>query len=365
MNILYINNYLNTGGVTKCILKLSKEFNGPNKIVVASFGGTLLEEFNDIDVKYYEILDVENKSPHNVIKNILTIFNIVKKEEIHIIHSHHRMTTLLSKIVSLYTGVKVIHTQHSCVNDKLRLTKLALNNIPVIAVSEGAKKILTNGAQLNEENISVIYNTIELEVKEKEIDSILKKLKEDRYFVISQVGRLVIDKGIYDFIKIAQKMLENFEGTTNIRFVLMGDGPEKNNLQSYIHENNLDEYVFLLGNKTNVIEQLKYVDLVLLCSYVEGLPLSPLEAFSQGVPVIATNIDGTNEEIDESLNGFLVETKNIDQFIEKIILLYKDKNMFEKMKINAKNTYFNKFGEDIYIKKHEEYYKKTLNSERI
>lgn len=357
MKILYLNNVMSVGGVTKCILKLCKEINEDIEVVVASHGGALLDEFSSRGIKHYEINDVEDKSPMNIIKNIKILYRIVKSEKIDIIHSHHRMTTLLSKIVSKITNVKVIHTQHLCIEDKFKLTNLALRNIKTITVSEAAKRILKEKSSLDERNIITIYNTIETENDNKEIDTKLLKLKKDGHFVIAQVSRAIDYKGVYDFLNIAK---ESIKDNDNLRFVFIGDGPEFKNMEKYIQEENLQEYVYLLGSKNNVIEHLKCIDVLLLCSYIEGLPLAPLEAFSQGIPVIATNIDGTNEEIVDDENGFLVEMKDIQGFKSKILKLYNNKELLSRFKENAYNAYENNFNVENYIKNHENLYKESV-----
>ena len=357
MKILYLNNVMSVGGVTKCILKLCKEINEDVEVIVASHGGALLGEFTNRGIKHYEINDVDDKNPINIIENIKKLCDIVKSEKIDIIHSHHRMTTLLSKIVSKIVNVKVIHTQHLCIEDKFKLTKLALNNIKTVTVSDAAKKILKEKSGLDEKNIVTIYNTIETENDNKEVDPKLLELKEKGYFIVAQVSRAIDYKGVYDFINVAK---ESVKENDNLRFVFIGDGPELKNMKNYIVEENLQEYVYLLGSKNNVIEHLKYIDVLLLCSYIEGLPLAPLEAFSQSVPVIATNIDGTNEEILDGKNGFLVEPKDIQEFKLNILKLYNDENLLQNFKQKAYETYTNSFNVENYIKNHENLYKGSI-----
>lgn len=357
MRILYLNNAMSVGGVTKCILKLCKEKNANIETLVASHGGALLDEFNNRGIKHYEINDVEDKSPINIIRNINILCNIVRNEKIDIIHSHHRMTTLLSKIVSKIVKVKVIHTQHLCIEDKFKLTNIALRNISTVTVSEAAKKILIEKCNLNKKNITTIYNTIETENDNKEVDQKLLGLKGKGHFIIAQVSRAIDYKGVHDFINVAK---ESVKENDNLRFVFIGDGPEFKNMEKSIIEENLQKYVYLLGSKNNVIEHLKYIDILLLCSYIEGLPLAPLEAFSQAIPVIATNIDGTNEEIIDCKNGFLINPKDINGFKLNILKLYNDRKLLQSFKENAYKTYVNNFNVENYISKHENLYKKII-----
>lgn len=356
MNILYLNNEMTIGGVAKCILKLSKELKNENKIFIASKeGGALLPEFTKIGIDNYPIIDVESKSPNNIILNIIKLIKIVKEQKIDIIHSHHRMTTLLAKAVSKFTKVKVIHTQHLCIQDKFKLTRIALSNMQIITVSEAAKRILIQKSNLKYENITTIYNTIETHCENKIVDNRLLELKKNGYFIVSQVSRIIDYKGVYDFIEVAKRTIKVND---KIKFILLGDGPELKNMKEIIKSEKLESDIYLLGSKDNIIEHLKCIDILLLCSYIEGLPLAPLEAFSQGVPVIATNIEGTNEEIENGYNGYLVEMKDIDAFKEKILKLYNDETLLLKLKKNATNKYKKFFNTEVYINKHVETYKK-------
>ena len=356
MNILYINNSMHLGGDNKCILKLCKELKDEYKIVIASNGGILESEFINLGIKHYYINNVVNKMPHTIISNVYKLIKIVKDENIDIIHSHHRMATLISKIVSKFTGVRVIHTQHLCIEDKFKFTNIALNNTQIIAVSNAAKRILEIKSGLNIDKITIIYNTIETEINNGIVDKKLIDLKEKGYFIVAQVSRVIDYKGVYDFVDIAK---ETIKENNNIRFVFIGDGPEQDNLKLYIKEKNLEEYIYMLGSKDNVIEHLKYVDLVLLCSYIEGLPLAPIEAFSQRIPVIATDIDGTNEEIIDGYNGYLVPAKDIEGFKQNILKIYKNPELLMKLKDNAYNIYMKNFNTKKYIDSHKEIYRQT------
>lgn len=357
MNILYLNNSVHLGGDTKCIIKLSKELKRSNKIIVGSNGGSLETEFQKMGIKHYKIKPVSSINIFSIIFNIILIIKIVKKESIDIIHSHHRMTTLMSKIASKFIKVKVVHTQHLCIENKFYLTRLSLKNIKTITVSQGAKEVLKRKCKLNEKNITNIYNSIEVECKNKEIDPKLLELKEKGFFLVAQISRIIDYKGVYDFVDVARSTVKI---NKDIRFLLIGEGEESENLNKYIKQGNLEEYVYMLGSKDNVIEHLKHIDLIILCSYIEGLPLVPLEAFSQQVPVIATNIEGTKEEIVDGENGFLVEEKNIEKFTEKINEIFNNEDLYNSLKENAYKIFKEKFDVDRYIAEHIVLYNEVL-----
>lgn len=355
MNILYLNNSVHLGGDTKCILKLCKEFKKKNNVIMASNGGEVESEFRKLGIKHFKINDVENKSLVNMLANYIKIRKMIKTNNIDIIHSHHRMTTLIARLACKLTNIKVIHTQHSCIDNKFKLTRFALNNIDVISVSNQAKKILVEKCKMNSEKITTIYNSIEVKVNVETVDSRLVELKRRGHFIVCQVSRVIDYKGVYDFVKIAR---ETIKSNNNIRFVLIGDGPESERLQQYIINQDLREYVLLLGSKCNVIDHLKFIDVFILCSYIEGLPLTPIEAFSQKIPVIGTNIGGTNEEIVDGVNGYLIKTKDINGFKDKILYLYNNRDILSTMGNEAYIMYLNKFNEIEYIEEHDKIYTK-------
>lgn len=357
MNILYINNSLNLGGDTKCILKLCKELNKKNKVVVASSGGSLLPEFLDLGIKHYKIKAPRIKNVFSTIRDIFKIRKIVKNENIQIIHSHNRMTSVMSKIASIFTKVKVVHTQHLCLEDKFFLTKVLLKNTNIISVSNSARDILIKRCDLKKEKITTIYNTVEVYNKNKNVDEVLLEAKKEGYFTVGQVSRIEDYKGVYDFVDIAKEV--TFKNN-RIKFFLIGDGEKSKKLRSYIKENKLEDYVYMLGSKDNVIEHLKHIDLLLLCSYIEGLPLTPIEAFSKRVPVIATNIPGTCEEIVNGINGYLVPKKDIKAFAKRINEIYSDQELYKSLRIGAYRSFTRNFTVEKYISSHLKFYKKIL-----
>lgn len=352
MNILYINNSLHLTDDTKCILKLCKELKNKNRVIIASSGGELLHEFKSIGIRHYTI---KRLNMFFVIFNIIRIIKIVKEEEIQIIHSHHRITSFISKIVSIFTGVKVVHSQNICLEDKSLLTRFTLKDTNIVSTSNLVKNTLIKNCNLDKSKITTIYNAVEIYDKNETVDKILLESKEKGYFTIGQVSRIIEDNGIYDFIDIAKEVVSINQ---NVRFFLIGDGKEK--IQAYIRDKNLEDYVFTVGSKDKDIKYLKHMDLVLLCSYEEEFPLTPIEAFSQRIPVVATNIPGTSEEVINGVNGYLVPIKDIKSFVRRINEIYYNPELYKALKRGAYRSYIQHFTIEKYISSHLKFYKRVL-----
>lgn len=126
------------------------------------------------------------------------------------------------------------------------------------------------------------------------------------------LGRLTKLKGVYDLLEAADRLVHG-AGMTQLRFYLAGDGEEEQ-VCTLIREKKLQKHVQLLGwlDHQAKIDWLSRTDAVVLPSYVEGLPMSLLEAMAAGKPVISTSIGGIPDLV-SSENGWLVQPGNIEQ----------------------------------------------------
>ena len=92
----------------------------------------------------------------------------------------------------------------------------------------------------------------------------------------------------------------------NTRFLIVGDGPERQMLHQYVIDNELSSSVLFVGFQLEIQKYLEVFDVMLITSYIEGLPLSLLEAMSIGVPVVSSNVSGIPELIKHEYSGLLV-----------------------------------------------------------
>jgi colanic acid/amylovoran biosynthesis glycosyltransferase len=136
-------------------------------------------------------------------------------------------------------------------------------------------------------------------------------------------ARLSPEKGL-KFLIQALKILRDKGHACELR--LAGDGPSKGSLKKLASELGISDYVHFLGYLTEdeVIAELKGADLFVLPSFVEGVPVSAMEAMAIGVPVIATNIAGTSELIDDSKTGVLVRPSDAQALADAVARMAAD-----------------------------------------
>jgi len=163
-------------------------------------------------------------------------------------------------------------------------------------------KGITKSWGVDEKKIRVIYNALNIDKNIHGMEPELFRNMDQQSRKIVSVGRLVPWKGFDALIRAVSSM------DKNIQLVIIGDGPEKENLEALINEEDLQDRVHLAGSmpREKVFSFLKHADLFVLNSSYEGLPHIVFEAMAAGVPAMATNVGGTGELIQDSYNGILI-----------------------------------------------------------
>lgn len=117
----------------------------------------------------------------------------------------------------------------------------------------------------------------------------------------------------------------------NLKVLLAGNGPLESELKSMVHEKSLDNVITFLGYRTDLENVVPATDLVVSCSYREGMPLNIIEAMLCKKAVIASKNRGHNELIEHGVNGYLVDPDSSDQLAEYISTIYINKSLAIKM----------------------------------
>jgi glycosyltransferase involved in cell wall biosynthesis len=143
----------------------------------------------------------------------------------------------------------------------------------------------------------------------------LKKIEK----IILFVGRLHPVKGIQYLID-AMVSIEKYD--KNAKLLIIGDGEERYNLESYVNKRKLKDSITFIGElpHSELPQYFAASDIFVLPSLSEGFPNVLLEAMASGLPIIATNVGGVPDIIQENINGFLVEPQNPNEIGKKLFI---------------------------------------------
>ncbi len=257
----------------------------------------------------------------------------LKKGKVEILMTYHFGSDVWGVVFGRLAGVPVIISNrrdmgfwrselHSSV---YRFINHFVNRIVVVA--EAVKRMVHTKERVPQDKILVIYNGVEVDQVtssgtrgtghgSREIYSRHDLGIHEAELVIMHVANIKPIKGHEYLLKAFALVLEE---APYARLVLIGEDEMKGKMQSLAKHLNIEEKVLFLGKRSDVRELLQFADITVLPSLSEGMSNSILEYMAASKPVIATNVGGNPELIQEGINGLLVEKENVEPL--KIALL--------------------------------------------
>jgi len=181
------------------------------------------------------------------------------------------------------------------------------------------------------ERIRVIPNGIDLKHFSKNPDAPKSDEGMRPRFVVGFFGRLSPEKAPDLFVEIAAR----FKDERRIRFLLAGDGPMMDEITRLAGELGLDGKLEFLGF-TDCREYLTQCDVVIAPSRLDGRPNSVMESLAMGIPVIASDVGGMGELIANGHTGYLCDSGQVEQFAEKLAVLFKDRVLCKRLGENGR-----------------------------
>jgi glycosyltransferase involved in cell wall biosynthesis len=168
---------------------------------------------------------------------------------------------------------------------------------------------------------------------------------EIQNLIIGTIANFYSAKGLEYLIQAVNLTKDN-----NLKFILIGDGQEREKLEKAIKKYNLENKFFLVGAIPEAYKYLKAFDIFVLPSVKEGFPWTILEAMAAGVPVVATRVGAMPEIIQENKTGILIEPKNPQQIADAITKLLNNENLRKGLAEQGRKTVIEKFNLDKMIK---------------
>lgn len=354
-NILFLTRKMDLGGTEKVVLQLCEILLPQvNKIVICSCGGRNVAELDEMGIRHYEIPDIANKDLNTIKTAFFLIKKVIQKENISVIHSHHRMAAFYARVISDKRIVRIVNV-HNTFYDKKIMTKFAYKGAEVVAVGNKVKKNLTEVYSLSDSRITVISNAVKAFSQDIKSIQELQEAKKKGCVIIGNIGRLTKQKGMEYFLRSIPVVKRQCK---NVKFVIVGVGEEEDSLQQLAKELQVNNDLIFLGYRSDIQNVMSQLDFVVLSSLWEGFPLTPIEAFSVKKTIVATAVDGTPEIVKNEINGILVEKEDVADLAKAIIRLAKDEQLRNSYADNALKTFESAFSFEKMSEKYLAFYKK-------
>lgn len=216
----------------------------------------------------------------------------------------------------------------------------------IIAVSTDTKKNLIEVGQINPGKVVYIPPIIDSNKPKLSTGETSKKHGKD--CTIGFVGKVCQEKGIEDFIQVADLLLKK---KSNFKFTIVGDGPMLSWAEKEVEKKRISKSVAFAGFKKNVGPYLSSFDIFFFPTrHFEGLPVSVMEAMDMEKPVIARNRGGVSSLVKDGRSGILYDDLTNGQIAEKIIKLCANKKRMVRMGKFGKSILKKNFDPDIWLK---------------
>jgi len=368
-NILQYIETCGPGGAETVLLNIAKNVdkNKFNLKVVLPKSDWLAEQLlkNNIDTEI-----IPSKRSWDMSFRI-SLIRYCRRNKTDLIHSHLFGSNLYSCLAGMILRLPVIATFHNELyflgrKEKFMPVKSAiLRNFAtrMVFVAEYMKKDYVEHLKFPENKLATIYNGIELDYKIDDFDtsSFKKEINiRDDDLVVGHIANLREPKGHRYLVKAASIVSGRFP---NVKFLLIGDegdGSIKKEIEILIAEAGLEKNVKLLGFRSDVNKLLKILDIFVLPSTTEGMPLSVIEAIAASKPIVATNVGGLPEIIEPGHTGFLVEPKNVEQLADKIILLLGDEALRNRISKTGRKIVEKKYALKPMIDSYQDLYNRLI-----
>lgn len=263
---------------------------------------------------------------------VWTLARLLRRHRVKVIHTHLFECGVVGRIAAWLAGtpVKITHEHGKTVWKKwyhLWFERLAARGTDLrIAVSEDIRTIRLEREHTPPERIVVVGNAVEPADFDLPRDAGRRKREELGLadgILVGTVGRLVEAKA-YDLLLEAARTV--CAARSDVRFVLVGRGHLERQLLAARDSLGLAERVIFLGERSDIPEILAALDIYLITSRREGLPITLIEAMMAARPVVATAVGGIPEVIEHGADGVLVEPGNRDAISRAILDLAGDED---------------------------------------
>lgn len=305
------------------------------------------------------------------------IYQILRKGQYNIVHTHSSKPGVLGRLAAKLAGVPiVVHTIHGFpFNDFMNPIIQKFYIMAERLLSKLSDKLITVSNLNLQKALRLrfapvgkfvnIYSGIDFRRFDSPTD--IRKKKKDLGIangdkVVGMIGRLSKQKAPLDFIQAMGKVLTKRQ---DVQILLVGDGELKAETLALSKQLNIDSRLKILGFRDDVPELLHLIDIFVLTSWWEGLGRSLTEAMYTARPVVATDVDGVPELVEDGRTGLLVQPNDIQAIAEGVLHLLENEGEAEELGQNAAKRINEAFRADVMVGYLDRLYQELLSKKGI
>ena len=295
----------------------------------------------------------------------------LREHEVGVVHVH-QCTPMFQAMLARFPGRQppLLLTEHGRHHPDLPSRKRALahrlllgSRDRLVAVGQATRQALIDNEGLPAERVEVIYNGVDLskfnDIASTARGEVRKELGlEATDFVMTLVARL---DPIKDHSTALATLKRVRESVPTAKLLIVGDGPERANIEVAIANGNFQGSAVMLGTRRDVPQLLAASNVFLLTSIGEGIPLTIIEAMAAGVPIVSTNVGGIPEMMTHGESGFLHDAGDTFGLADSITTLHRDGALADRVTMAARERAFAMFSRQQMLASYSKIYEELLS----
>jgi glycosyltransferase involved in cell wall biosynthesis len=328
---------------------------------------TITQKARALGLNYYEIPERGKFDP----RVLSALRRLIAQHNINLVHPHDYKSDLFCYLASRSLRdrpLTLISTAHNWAMMGLRgeiykrLDLFVMRRFDhLIAVSDATKSAMVD-AGLPSEKITVIHNAIDTTAWAPRATNTFRAEfgLEGVFPVIGYIGRITEEKDLQTWLRVAANIARQHAGA---RFVIVGDGARPRlqaELQEMAARLRIADRIVFTGYRQDLQNIYAALDVFFMTSRREGLSNSILEAMAMGLPVVATDVGGTKELIEDGVSGFLLSVGDSTGMAEALLKLLGDKRLREQVALAARKRVEEKFSFRLRLQRIEDLYEQLI-----
>jgi glycosyltransferase involved in cell wall biosynthesis len=358
MHVLYIVTRGDViGGASMHVLQLAKAVKQSGCSVTLVFGGvdgkivSMCKEAG-LDILVLPQL-IRSLSPWHDLAALFALRRLIKKIQPDLVHLHSSKAALLGRLAAWFCAVPAVVTVHGWpfVHPQSKVTKALYFILERSMVAFTAKFITVS-------KVDYCIALQQLKVQPAQLELIHNGIENDQSFAPIKSDTINAECNIicvarFDVPKDHRTLLLALKQINHIpwRLRLVGSGPLLAETKQLAGQLGMSEKVEFLGERSDVAELLTQADLFVLLSHWESLPISIIEAMRAGLPVIASNVGGITELVDDGISGRVVSAGNISEAADALCSLISNSSLRQSMSTASQQKFLQQFTADLMLSK--------------
>jgi glycosyltransferase involved in cell wall biosynthesis len=318
MRILVLRPQIEAGGASRVIIQLVQALRPLGiEVEVATSGGEWLPKLQELTTCHY--LPLYPSTSINLLKSLWGLHHLIMTREYQLLNPHHRFASIACNILASRKQLPVVTTVHEIKTDRKLWSKFAFASHAIVFSRAVKQNLLLHHSLVNDNifvvpiGVDVVKPTQEQLASVRQEFSLLESVP-----TISCITRLSVEKGCDTFLHAASLLVSK---GYDAKFLLVGDGPQKNELCEMARNLGLTASIHLTGWRNDIPAIIGCSNFLILPSLSEGLGIAIIEGMALAKPTIGTLTGGIPEVIQDSKTGLLVPPGDFNSMADAMISL--------------------------------------------